>query len=131
MPWPDANTLQATKAEAAKAAGVTGPADRIAVGRMSGQCPAGLKTHPAVAGAVGRLKAAMARITQPGVPVAGACLVALCLSILVAPAPVADNFGPPPVCILSCPHLHPIPHRPSPTTRLQTGSKPRMLESWT
>ena len=98
---PDANTLQATKAAAAQAAGATDSADRIAVERMSGQCSAELKTHPAVAGAVGKLKAAMATITQPGVSAAGTCLVALYLSIFVSLAPVADNLGLPLVCILS------------------------------
>jgi len=98
---PNVDTLQATKAAAAKAASATDSADRTAVERMSGQCSAELKTHPAVAGAVGKLKVAMATITQPGASAAGTCLVALRLSIFVAPAPVADNLGPPLVCILS------------------------------
>ena len=98
---PNVDTLQATKVAAAQAASATDSADRIAVERMSGQCAAELKTHPAVAGAVGKLKVAMATITQPGASAAGTCLVALYLSIFVALAPVADNLGLPLVCILS------------------------------
>ena len=98
---PNVDTLQATKVAAAQAASATDSADRIAVERMSGQCSAELKTHPAVAGAVGKLKVAMATITQPGASAAGTCLVALYLSIFVALAPVADNLGLPLVCVLS------------------------------
>ena len=98
---PNADALQATKTAAATAAGATDAADRVAVERMSAQCTAELKTHPAVAEAVATLKAAMAMITKPGPSLAGTCVIALYLSVFVALAPVADNLGLSAVCILT------------------------------
>ena len=103
---PDADALQATKTAAATAAGATDAADRVAVERMSAQCTAELKTHPAVAEAVATLKAAMAMITKPGPSLAGTCVVALYLSVFVALAPVADNLGLSAVCILGYSHFY-------------------------